>query len=191
MAKVRDAISSDLADIVDIHLSSIKPSINSTVGSKRLKYLYEQVLNSRSGFLLVAVEDGRILGFICGTSDYSEFVKESRGQITLRDLYRVFQKLGIKNIAVEIFESLQLHFVLKSIDEAFYMALWGMRSSSSPVAGSELFRELIHRAKEVRPKCLIASVEKGNSRLIRVYKSLGFIESKKLNKLVILNKHLR
>ena len=76
MANVRDATIFDVDDVVNVHLFEINRSINSAIGSQRLKYLYEQVLNSSSGVLLVAIEDGQLVGFICGTSSYHDFVHD-------------------------------------------------------------------------------------------------------------------
>ena len=189
MANVRDATIFDVDDVVNVHLFAINRSINSAIGSQRLKYLYEQVLNSSSGVLLVAIEDGQLVGFICGTSSYHDFVRESRGAISARDVVRVFQKLGVLTIMSEVNKSLRLHLCLRRLGDIFYLALWGMRPGSNPALGAELFRNLAERSKDVGSKKLIASVENDNLRVRKMYKMLGFVEIKNCSGVSLLERN--
>ena len=188
MATIRSATKSDLVQIVDLHLSAFKPSINSSMGIKRMTYLYEQALNSRSTILLVIVENDEVQGFICGTSDYRAFVIESKGPITISDMFRVFQKLGVLGLTREMIRSLRLHRALHGLHDIFYLSLWGMRPGLSPVLGAEIFRELIKRSSAIRSRNLIASVETENLRVNKMYSLLGFNEVKDLHSIRLLSK---
>jgi hypothetical protein len=153
-----------------------------------MTYLYEQTLNSRSTILLVIVENDEVQGFICGTSDYRAFVSESKGPITILDMFRVFQKLGVFGLTREMIQSLRLHRALHGIHDIFYLSLWGMRPGLSPVLGAEIFRELIKRSSAIRSRNLIASVETDNLRVNKMYSLLGFTEVKDLHSIRLLSK---
>jgi ribosomal protein S18 acetylase RimI-like enzyme len=64
-----------LLQIADIHRREISEGFLSTVGSNFLMKLYRCVAGSPHTFLLAAMSDGSVLGFVAGCADTSQFYK--------------------------------------------------------------------------------------------------------------------
>jgi ribosomal protein S18 acetylase RimI-like enzyme len=75
--KVRAASSEEVALVADLHAERITEGFLAMLGPRFLRRLYRRVQRSRDAFLFVAVEDGRVVGFLAGADD-------------LRRLYRSF-----------------------------------------------------------------------------------------------------
>jgi ribosomal protein S18 acetylase RimI-like enzyme len=74
---VRDARLDDAATVADLHVVLISEGFLSFLGPRFLSRLYRRIIVSSDSFLLVAEAEGRIVGFIAGSTD-------------VRGLYRSF-----------------------------------------------------------------------------------------------------
>ena len=71
---IRSARPQDIAEVVRIHLESFPNFFLSFLGPASLRLLYEEILSSPEGVLLVAEEGERdLVGFVAGVTRQSGF----------------------------------------------------------------------------------------------------------------------
>jgi len=73
--KIRSMTQADLQEVVQVHLQSFPGFFLSFLGPKFLKELYAGIMSDNSGIAYVAVDNGRITGFVAGTDEPSGFYK--------------------------------------------------------------------------------------------------------------------
>ena len=174
MLFIRDAKPADLNEIAEIHAQSIPYSINSILGIERLKSLYTVFFSNPDHYLIVAEEDGSIIGFISGTSDYSSLMKEAKGSVSLKQLLLLARKIGVVQLAKMSLDWLVIDFKFKRLGNFYYFSSWGVRENVNPIAGTMLFRRLLQDTKNTPKESIIVNVSFDNERVIKMYKSLGF-----------------
>jgi ribosomal protein S18 acetylase RimI-like enzyme len=77
MIEVRAGTHADAAIAAALHSSEISEGFLPSLGPRFLARLYRRVVRSSGSFLLVALDDGKAVGFVAGTED-------------VRELYRTF-----------------------------------------------------------------------------------------------------
>lgn len=174
MLFIRDAKPADLNEIAEIHAQSIPYSINSILGIERLKSLYTVFFSNPDHYLIVAEEDGSIIGFISGTSNYSSLMKEAKGSVSLKQLLVLARKIGVVQLAKMSLDWLVIDFKFKRLSNFYYFSSWGVRENVNPIAGTLLFRRLLQDTKNTPKESIIVNVSFDNERVIKMYISLGF-----------------
>ena len=76
----------------------------------------------------------------------------------------------------------------QKLDNFYYLLSWGMIPNSHPTAGSALFRELVKRVRISGAQSIIVNVNKNNSKVLRMYRTLGFLPVTKTISELILKK---
>ena len=78
MTTTRTAVDADLDAVAALHATRIGEGFLSSLGEGFLRRLYRRVLRSPDGFVLVAADGPRVVGFVAGTGDlgalYRRFV---------------------------------------------------------------------------------------------------------------------
>ena len=72
---VREAMTSDLPGIVDIHQKAFSHFFLTRLGSEFLRNYYGLVLTYRAGIIVVSERPGALEGFACGFVDPAEFYR--------------------------------------------------------------------------------------------------------------------
>jgi len=183
---IREAKPEDLNEIAEIHARSIPYSINSILGIERLKTLYSVFFSNPDHYLIVAEEEGLIIGFIGGTSNYSSLMKEAKGSVSLKQLLVLARKIGILQLAKMSLDWLIIDFKFRRLSNFYYFSSWGVRENVSPIAGTLLFRRLLQDTKKTVKDSIIVNVSFDNEKVIKMYKSLGFKSvNKSLGELIL------
>lgn len=186
MLVIREAKPEDLNEIAEIHARSIPYSINSILGIERLKTLYSVFFSNPDHYLIVAEEEGLIIGFIGGTSNYSSLMKEAKGSVSLKQLLVLARKIGILQLAKMSLDWLIIDFKFRRLSNFYYFSSWGVRENVSPIAGTLLFRRLLQDTKKTVKDSIIVNVSFDNEKVIKMYKSLGFKSvNKSLGELIL------
>ena len=73
--QVRNANFSDCRGVAKIHKECLAKSFLATLGEKFLILLYKTLVEYKKGILLVAEDDGKIIGFVSATTNTSGFYR--------------------------------------------------------------------------------------------------------------------
>ena len=94
----RDACEGDLEGVVRVHLSSFTGFFLSRLGTGFLREYYRLILNNAGGILVVALEQGKTVGFAAGYASPASFhsaLKERRLSFALAALPALLKDPGI------------------------------------------------------------------------------------------------
>jgi ribosomal protein S18 acetylase RimI-like enzyme len=69
MSVVRPGTDDDVARAAELHTARITEGFLPTLGPRFLRRLYRRIVRSPDAFLLVAVDDGAVVGFVAGATD--------------------------------------------------------------------------------------------------------------------------
>ena len=188
MLEIRGATIDDLDEVALIHSLMIPYSINSAMGINRLRDLYLFTLQNEDSLLLIATEDNRVIGFISGTSNFGNLAKGAKSNISIKQIINIFMKMNPFRLFVAVLDFILLSRAFQRQGEFFYFSTWGMLPGSHPTAGSALFRELVKRAQNFGAQSFIVNVGKTNSKVIQMYRTLGFLPVTKTISELILKK---
>ena len=188
MFEIREAAIEDLDEVAMIHALTIPHSINSAMGLNRLRGLYLFTLLDKDSLLLIATEDNRVIGFISGTSEFRNLARGATTDISIRQIVNVFKKMNPFRLIIAAFDLILLSRAFQKLDNFYYLLSWGMIPNSHPTAGSALFRELVKRVRISGAQSIIVNVNKNNSKVLRMYRTLGFLPVTKTISELILKK---
>ena len=73
---IRIAEKKDCLAVVEIHFQEIKYGFLNQLGKKFLYYFYTTMINSENAFLIIAEDNGEIVGFASGAISLKKFYKE-------------------------------------------------------------------------------------------------------------------
>ena len=105
MINIRLANKKDCQQVAKIHLQEIKWGFLSRLGEKFLCYFYQALIDSPSGFLIIAQENDSFVGFISGSTDLKKFYKIFSRKYFFKILPLLFRKLFSVNILKKIYET--------------------------------------------------------------------------------------
>jgi ribosomal protein S18 acetylase RimI-like enzyme len=186
MLEIREATIQDLDAIALIHSITIPYSINAAMGIDRLRDLYLLTLQDKDSLLLIATEDNRVIGFIGGTSQFGNLARGAKCNVSLGQLINIFRKMNPFKLLIAALDLIFLSRAFHKLDDFYYLLSWGMLPNSHPTAGSALFRELLKRVRDSGAQSVIVNVDKNNSKVLRMYRTLGFLPvSKSISELIL------
>ena len=188
MLKIREATNQDLDVIALIHSQTIPYSVNSAMGVNRLKNLYQFTLLDVNSLLLVATENDHVIGFISGTSQFGNLAKGAKSNISMDQIVNVFKRMNPLKVLISGLDLILLYRAFGKLGDFYYFSTWGMLPNSHPAAGSALFRELVKRVRNTGDRTVVVNVGKNNSKVIRMYRTLGFAPVTKTISELILKK---
>ncbi len=102
-----------------IHTSVIPDGFLPTLGINFLASLYKAFSISKHSFLLLAIENGKVLGFIAVSLNTNMFFKWYIVRHMYKSIYRVPLKVLGRTFLVKVFELLSYPFSKKNINEEF------------------------------------------------------------------------
>ena len=188
MLEIRDATYQDLDRIAEIHSFAIPYSLNAIMGFARLKSLYLDAMNDKSSQLLVAIQNDVVVGFISGTSDFLNLAKRGSRSISVKQINQLVRKLNPWRILLAVIDLVLVSRSFKNLGEVYYLSTWSVVPGTDPIAGSRLFREIFFRVKNEGTRTVVVNVSKSNVKVLRMYRSLGFLPVSKTISEIILKK---
>ncbi len=103
MMNIRNAKKEDAAPVACLHQRALNESFLGSLSAELLRLIYESLVESDQGLLLVAEEEGKVVGFVSGavkTGDfYKFFLKRNSLKAALSLLSVLFRKGTVKKIA--------------------------------------------------------------------------------------------
>ena len=170
--EIRVACRDDFEIIAGVHAASIRTGFLSALGVPFLSELYRAIGGQPGACVLVVQEEGRVCGFVAGTTD--------TGRLYRRVLIRRWYRLIVPLLRFVIFPGA----LLKMAETVFY----GFRKGTSAKCDTSCTAELLSIAvsDSVRGKGLgkelVAELERFfGSQSIRSYKAVTFAEDQKSN----------
>jgi len=104
---VRNANFSDCREVAKIHKECLAKSFLATLGKKFLILLYKSLVEYKKGILLVAEDDGKIIGFVSATADTGGFYKYFLKKKFIEAGFLLLPKAINLNTLRKIFETLR------------------------------------------------------------------------------------
>lgn len=95
----------DCSEVAKLHVQEIKWGFLSELGERFLYYFYLATIDSQKAFLIVAENNGSIVGFVSGCIDLKKFYKDFAKKYTFRVLPLLFKKFFSINSLKKIFET--------------------------------------------------------------------------------------
>ena len=188
MLNIRDATIEDLDEVALLHSIAIPYSINSAMGVNRLRELYLFTLQDEDSLLLIATEDNKVIGFISGTSKFGNLAQDAKKNVSMVQMINVLRRMNLFVLTIAALDLILLTRAFRKFGNFYYFSTWGMLPNSHPAAGSALFRELEKRVRVYGSQSVIVNVGKNNSKVLRMYQSLGFRVIKRTISELILEK---
>ena len=176
---LREASLADAAVIARLHAGLIGTGFLSSLGVGFLKVLYQGLIESERGTVIVAVADEAVVGFIAGTDDTGAFYREFVRRHSLRAAWRVLPALARLRTWREMWETLRYGGGGSDVPaELLSMAI--APSARRVGTGSRLVNELLDRQRARGVSRVKVVVGAGNDEAISFYERCGFGDPKTL-----------
>jgi ribosomal protein S18 acetylase RimI-like enzyme len=175
--RVRDATTADLAAVAALHVAALPHDFLSQLGASFLRQVYPTFLQSELGFLLVAEEEGRVVGFVSCACDTARFFRT-----TLRRRWPCLMLLALRRLLFHPRDLARLlgawRYPTKNraltMPELVSIAVeprWQGRG-----VGRRLLNEFDQRLKQRRARRFFLTVGTDNRSARGFYAKLGFVE---------------
>lgn len=105
--EIKNAHFSNCREIAKTHKEYLGKSFLATLGEKFLTLLYKTLVEYKKGILLVAEDDGKIIGFVSATADTGGFYKYFIKKKFIKASFLLLPKAINLNIVRKIFETLR------------------------------------------------------------------------------------
>jgi len=101
---------SHFSQLALLHQDEIKQGFLSSLGPKFLQRLYQSLSCSPHAFIFIAIREGNILGFICGSTNTRKVYRDFFVTSGLRTMFTLFPKLVTRNRIQRVAETLLYPF---------------------------------------------------------------------------------
>ena len=159
----------------EIHLREIPDGFLPTFGADFLTHLYDHIARSERSVLLVALVDGDVLGFICGSYGTGSLYKSFLVRKHLRILGPIARRLFAPGVLRRVWEILRYPtgVVANDLPGSEILNFCVSRSSQGRGIGRRLFRALCdeYRDRGISKVRIVTGAEQESAR--RFYESVG------------------
>jgi len=181
----------DIHDVVEIHIDSFPDSFLTQLGKPALKKLYEEF--SQNGFGYVYRDDGKVAGFLAGTTTpvekfYQDLIKKNILNFTFAIPVAVIQRPSVLNLIwIRInrlfrnpqYDSIntepEYDLIQSSKGQIAYALTLGVAPQSRGKGiGKKLWNHLLHGLPNRGVEAILASVRSDNDITNNFYTKMGF-----------------
>ncbi len=170
---LREAVRRDHRAIAALHVGSITSGFLSSLGRPFLGLLYRSLIESERGRVIVAVDEGRVIGFVAGTSDTGAFYKEFVRRRFLAAGWRLVPALFRPAAWRQVWETFRYGgHDTRARAELLSMAV--APSARGRGVGRALVDALLEEARSAGVRGMTVVVGADNAAAIKLYESAGF-----------------
>jgi len=105
MTSIRLANKKDCFAVAKIHFQEINSGFLNQLGEKFLCCFYEAMIDSANNFLIIAEDNGFVIGFVSGSANLNGFYKEFAKKYFLKTLFILIKRIFNKDIVKKILET--------------------------------------------------------------------------------------
>lgn len=105
--QIRKAGLSDCLSVAKMHRVYLDKSFLGTLGERFLNLLYKSLIKWRSGYFVIAENNGRVVGFVAGVANINEFYKYFFKTYFIKASFILLPKVFNLNIILKILETLR------------------------------------------------------------------------------------
>ena len=147
--RIRTAELSDCKAIAIMHRINLDKSFLGSLGTGFLKILYQAINNHQGGFLIVAVENNELAGFVSGVDDVKSFYKLFLYKKWLAAIFAIIPKLFSLNIIKKVIETFSYggHDSEISLPKAELLSIAVNEKYRGQGISTQLFEELANNFK--------------------------------------------
>ena len=177
---LRDAQVDDSPAIARLHAEMIETGFLSSLGVGFLRLLYQGLIESERGRVIVAVADETVVGFIAGTDDTGAFYREFVRRHSPRAAWRVLPALARLRTWRGVWETFRYGRAGSSEVRAELLSMAIAPRARRAGTGSRLVNELLKRQRARGISRVKVVVGAGNDEAISFYDRCGFADPKTL-----------
>lgn len=178
MIRVRDASVADLEQIVSAHARAFPGYFLTRLGPRFLSLMYRGFIDARDGIMLVAEDDGRIDGFVAGTTSPASFF---RGLLRHSLLFLVASSSALAREPMLVTRRLMGAIAFRgeappALNDAALLSSIGVPpEASGRGTGRTLLEQFCARARLAGCRHVYLTTDRdGNPAVSRFYESFGF-----------------
>ena len=176
---IREMWESDIADVVNVHLSSFQNFFLSFLGPRFLTLLYHEILREPGNVNLVAMSsDNEVIGFVAGEKDqvrfYQRLVKEKSFAFALASSSAVIRR---PSIIPRLFRALRYAGKAKEASyPASLMSIAVLPAAKGKGAGKSLVKYFLNEMEQKGVKEVCLTTDRDNNENTNIfYRKLGFL----------------
>ena len=173
--QIRNAHTSDCASIATLHKELLPTSFLGRLSGRFLDLLYTELLCSNNGIVIVGEEQGRIVGFITGTVNTSQFYKYFLKRNFLSAGLLLLPYIIKKDVSTRIFETFTYgkKATSASLPEAELLSMAVGETYQGRGVGQELFAHLVEEYRRRGVNCFKVVVGDTLERANKFYLKVG------------------
>lgn len=183
--KITRVLPEDSILLATLHIKSLPDTISSKIGPFYLERIYKSIAkNSQTHLLLKAVDDDKIVGAVCATSDLKRFQKDVKRQLSLKDYTKIF--FAVISFRITIIDLLRRIRFEESLNKSYnknycsIVIFFVNEDFRRKGIGSLLIKRVLSvyqgKVENIYVDTLIS-----NKTAIRFYQSLGFKQVKNID----------
>lgn len=183
--KITRVLPEDSILLANLHIKSLPDTISSKIGSFYLERIYKAVAqNTETHFGLKAIENGKIVGAVCSTTNLKRFEEDVKKQLSLKDYLKIL--LAVISFRITISDLIsRIRFegsLTKSYNKNYcsIVIFFVNEDFRRKGIGSLLIKRVLSTYKG-RVKNIYVDTLISNKTAINFYQSLGFKQIKNID----------
>ena len=161
--------------IAKIHHQEINRGFLSQLGIKFLVNLYKAMIVSDSAFIVVAEEDGRVIGFISGCTNVSKFYRDFYKKYALSAFFILLPQIFKPSILKKILETLKYPKEgKKDLPKAELLTIAILKEFHGQGIAQKMFEKFVSEMEKRGINVFKVVVGESLSQAIKYYEKMGF-----------------
>lgn len=177
--QIRNAHFSDCREIAKIHKKCLDKSFLATLGEKFLTLLYKSLIECENGILIVAEDNGKIIGFVSATANTGDFYRYFLKKKFIKASFLLLPKAINLNTLRKIFETLKYSKkkeINVSLPEAELLSIAVKEDYQRKGIAKQLFEALVNEFHKKRIKEFRIVVGSNLFKAKKFYQKMGCIK---------------
>lgn len=188
--KISQIKKSDVSKLSLLHIQSLPNTVSSKIGAFYLERIYKVVAqNTKTHFGLKAIENGKIVGAVCSTTNLKRFEEDVKKQLSLKDYLKIL--LAIISFRITIIDLIRRISFEKSLAGSYnknycsIVIFFVNQDFRRKGIGLLLIKEILSFYKGKVDNIYVDTLL-SNKTAIKFYRAFGFKEVKNIENSVLL-----